>query len=263
MKKAKGLAIALASFGALTLASTSVLAATTSDYKTDADIELRDMGPGDPENPLIDPNDEDKDETVYPGDPGNEVHPNGPLVIDYISRYHFGKVPMSGNNAKYTANLDKLKDTPTSDPHEVPNFIQVTDNRGTNAGWSLGVRMVQEFTTANNVTLDNTSITFKNTEMFKRSSNESNAPSVFSADKKVTISLANTGLSMIGAAKGTGNEGIGSWAVTHGHVNGATPANAAESVELFVPGKSTKVKGEAYTAKVEWVLTDEPGTATP
>ncbi|WP_314062839.1 WxL domain-containing protein [uncultured Vagococcus sp.] len=259
MKKAKVLAVALASFGVLTLASTSVFAAEESK----ADIKLRDMGPDDKENPLIDPNDKEKEDTVYPGEEDNVVRPNGPLVIDYISRYHFGEVPMSGNNAIYNANLDTLKDTPTSTPFEVPNFIQVTDNRGTNAGWSLGVRMSQEFTTAKGVTLDNTSLTFKNTEMFKRSSNESAAPSVFSADKKVTISLANTGFTTIGAAKGTGNEGVGSWAVTHGHVVGDTAANAAESVQLFVPGKSTKVKGEAYTAKVEWLLTDEPGAATP
>ncbi len=262
MKKTKVLAVALASIGAMTLATTSVLAADSS-YNTDADIILRDMGPGDEENPLIDPNDKDKEETVYPGDPGNEVHPNGPLVIDYISRYHFGEVPMSGNNATYNANLDKLKDTPTSPTFDVPNFIQVTDNRGTNAGWTLGVRMSQEFTTAKGVKLDNTSITFKNTEMFKRSSNESNAPSVFSAGKQVTVSLANTGFTTIGAAKGTGDEGVGSWAVTHGHVVGDTAANAAESVQLFVPGKSKKIKGEAYTAKVEWLLTDEPGAATP
>lgn len=264
MKKTKVLAVALASFGVLTLASTSVLAAETSKYNTEADIELRDMGPDDPTNPLIDPNDPKKPE-VFPTDPGNVVHPNGPLVIDYISRYHFGKVAMSGNNATYNAKLDKVSDSKDgSNPFDVPNFIQVTDNRGNSAGWTLSVRMTQDFkaedANQNEVTLDKASITLKNTEMMARENNKAPIPTIYGEGKQVTVSTEKTGLSMVGAA--TTNQGMGSWAVTQGHAVGATP-NAAESVQLFVPGESKKIKDAKYTGILEWVLTDDPGVTTP
>ena len=44
---------------------------------------------------------------------------------------------------------------------EVPNFVQVTDNRGTNAGWKLSVTQNDQFKTADGKELTGATLTLK------------------------------------------------------------------------------------------------------
>ncbi|MFH4233977.1 WxL domain-containing protein, partial [Acinetobacter baumannii] len=45
---------------------------------------------------------------------------------------------------------------------EVPNYVQVTDNRGTNAGWKLTVTQNEQFKTTSNQELTGAALTLKN-----------------------------------------------------------------------------------------------------
>ncbi len=60
------------------------------------------------ENPVNPVNPVKPGEDVEPNDP-HEQGTNGPLSIDYVSNFHFGKQKMSGNDKVYTAQLDTVK----------------------------------------------------------------------------------------------------------------------------------------------------------
>lgn len=83
------------------------------------------IDPTDPTDP-IDPTD--------PVDPGTP----GPLSLDYASNLNFDMNEISTKDEVYHATLVEVKDGEST--REVPNFVQVTDKRGTNAGWTLEVK---------------------------------------------------------------------------------------------------------------------------
>ena len=65
---------------------------------------------------------------------------DGPLSIDYASNFNFGTQEITSADKTYFAAATTLTDKTTR-----PNWVQVTDNRGTLAGWSLSLQ-ASEFT---------------------------------------------------------------------------------------------------------------------
>lgn len=70
----------------------------------------------------------------------------GVLTIDYVSNFQLGSHQATKETEKIKA-LDQKALTENQVEITVPNFIQITDTRGTNSGWQLTVKQVQQFTT--------------------------------------------------------------------------------------------------------------------
>lgn len=189
-------------------------------------------------------NPENPDETVEPIDP-DKKGTNGPLSIDYVSNFNFDIKKASGNNETYFAKLDKVKKKADGSVIDVPNYVQVTDNRGTNAGWHLTVKQDGQFKTADNKELDNAVLTLKNSTL--KSVAGSDAPT---AEKLVTLNPNGDASDLIDAKV---NQGMGTWV----NAFGKDAVEAEKSIELSVPGKTKKEQAE-YTTSLTWELTDAP-----
>jgi len=89
----------------------------------------------DPTKP-VDPTDPTK--PVDPVDPTKPDGPDdgteGPLSIDYASSFNFGTQKIITTDKDYYADIQTFKDGTTG-----PNYVQVTDKRGSQAGWNLSV----------------------------------------------------------------------------------------------------------------------------
>lgn len=127
---------------------------------------------------------------------------------------------------------------------KVPNYVQVTDNRGTNAGWKLSVTQNDQFKTAEGRDLTGAALTLKNGTLHSASGSE--APKA-AQDIKLTPGQASD---VVTAQE---EQGMGTWVNTFGK----SVEDAEKSVELSVPGKTKKEQAE-YTTSLTWELKDAP-----
>ncbi|KAJ61005.1 WxL domain-containing protein [Enterococcus faecalis] len=196
------------------------------------------VDPTDPTNP-IDP--------IDPTDPeGPKPGTNGPLSIDFASSLDFGVQKITSKDETYFAATQKYKTATEGEIKEGPNYVQVTDNRGTEAGWTLKLNQASQFTSASGKELTGAVITFKNGNVVTTSESEKPAG-------KETITLNSDGSqSVVMSAK----EGSGAGTYLLGW--GSDASAAKESIELSVPGSTTKY-AEKYATKLVWTLTDVPG----
>ncbi|WP_342513754.1 WxL domain-containing protein [Sporosarcina sp. FSL K6-1522] len=196
------------------------------------------VNPTDPTDPV---------EPVDPTDPTDPHEPGtpGPLSIDYVSNFHFGEQKLTGGDKTYYAKLDKVKKVPSGEIIDVPNYVQVTDNRGTNAGWKLKVKQNGQFKTNTNVELENAQLKLSN-PVVNSLTNMTYAPSAFN----VTLDPSGIEHDVTTAAA---DKGMGTWTTAYGGDN----LQGAESVSLFVPGSSKKEK-EKYSTTLTWILEDTP-----
>lgn len=201
----------------------------------------------DPTDP-VDPN--DPSSPIKPIDPINpETEPTpgtkGPLSIDYASTLDFGTQKITSKDEVYMAKAQKYL---TKDKQEKngPNFVQVTDNRGTEAGWTLQVKQNGQFKTADSKELTGAEVVFKNGNVVTAS-----ASAKPTGQAKITTDTDGS-LQNVMAAK------VGQGAGTFLHNWGTDAETAAKSIELHVPGATTKYAKE-YSTTFTWVLTDAPG----
>lgn len=183
------------------------------------------IDPVDPSNPNppspIDPTDKDNNGT------GN----TGALTIDYAPNIDFGTKKLASGDQKYTAK------------NENP-FVQVTDLRGTGAGWKLTANISKFANADGSKELKGAVLSFKNGEVKTRPNNVSGAPvaSDVSFDTQETYSI-------LIAEK---DNGKGSWVDVF---SGEKDDNS--NVELLVLEGSADV-GVNYTATINWSLVDTP-----
>lgn len=228
------------------LSSEGVSAATNS-VNTTGDVTFKEdttpVGPVDPTNP-------DK-----PVDPTNPVTPtNGPLSIDYASSFNFGEQKISAKDETYYASFDTVKNTGGGVVNK-PNWVQVTDKRGTNAGWKLQVQQGAQFSTTQNGTskeLKGAQIKIKNGTVATTTDNKATAPT---ASTEVTLIPGTS--SQAGAAQDVmtaqSNQGMGTWVDAFG-----SSTTGDKSISLSIPGVSEKVKDAKYTTQLTWLLNDTP-----
>lgn len=96
------------------------------------------FGPGSGVQPPVNPNKPDPTLPVFPQNPdGSKPNPggNGSLTIDFASSFDFGNHKISNKDQTYLAKAQKYFDS----EFLTPNYVQVTDRRGTFAGWNLKV----------------------------------------------------------------------------------------------------------------------------
>ncbi|MFZ4355293.1 WxL domain-containing protein, partial [Enterococcus gallinarum] len=151
MKKTKVMTLmATTTLGALALVPMSALAVDGGEYQTNGAIQFAPNT--NPTNP-VDPTNPDPDKPITPVDPTDPTGPKpgtaGPLSIDYASSLSFGEQTITSKNMTYYAETQKYKDNAGAD-QEGPNFVQVSDNRGTETGWTLKVKQNGQFKTESN-----------------------------------------------------------------------------------------------------------------
>lgn len=214
----------------------------------------------DPTTP-IDPTDPTNPNPVVPIDPTDPDGPNegtpGPLSIDFASSLDFGVNKISSKDEVYYANPQLYKE----EGKISANYVQVTDNRGSSAGWTLQVRQDKQFTnaTAKYSELKGAQITINDSKAV------SNAIDVTVPKVPATITLVpETPVTVMSAA---GDSGDGSWISMFGQTELKTEVQADgtskeveknSSVELAVPGSTPKSAVE-YRSTLTWLLSDVAG----
>lgn len=190
---------------------------------------------------------------IFPWDPNKPGKPNpggqGPLSIDFASSFDFGEQEIVSQDKDYKAKAQLASDTELAEgelpTQEVPNFVQITDNRGTEAGWTLTVKQEEQFKATKKADKELTGavITLGNANFYTHSESE-----VAVGDASLDLTPGKTVKVM--AAKE--NTGAGTQFVQWGTED---EENAASSVNLFVPGSTTKYTDE-YNTILTWELTD-------
>ncbi|RDX01192.1 WxL domain-containing protein [Listeria kieliensis] len=198
---------------------------------------------------------------VDPTTPNGEPQPGtpGPLSIDYASSIDFGVNEISSRDETYYAKAQQFNQE-GKDGGWTSNFVQVTDNRGTNAGWTLVVSQGGQFSNPDtqNKELVGAQIKFANSQAVSNA--EGMEPP---AVTDIVLDPAGAESPVMSAAAG---KGAGSWIDKWGSVSDAPakegseadPTKVNKAVSLFIPGKSAK-DAVQYKTTLTWKLTDTPG----
>ncbi|OQO72578.1 cell surface protein [Enterococcus faecalis] len=214
-----------------------------------------------PTNP-IDPNKPDPNKPVFPWDPITPNHnPNpgteGPLSLDYASSIDFGKNKITNKDEIYYAEAQYLwnKDHTVRDESSArPNYVQVTDNRGTNAGWSLYVKQDQQLY---NEQTENKEL--KGSQIILSEGVAVSEAEGISRPVTSEVSLVPGKSSLI--MKAEKNSGAGTWIERFGtieevQINGEKLLKN-KAIKLFVPGATPK-DAVQYKSKLLWSLINVP-----
>ncbi|MBC2369255.1 WxL domain-containing protein [Listeria booriae] len=192
-------------FGANTFAHADT---TTSTGKIKIEADDSAVTPLNPTNP-----DSQTPATPDSADPDNTGTGNtGALTIDFLSNIDFGTQKVSGQSEKYYAE--------NKNP-----YIQVTDKRGTGAGW----------------TLKGAEMSLTDGEVRTQSDNQSAAPTTSD------ITLNGNTQSVLSAEA---NAGMGTWLDVYPGTEGNN-----ENVSLYVPAGN--LAGD-YSTAITWTLEDSP-----
>ncbi|WP_239255608.1 WxL domain-containing protein [Listeria ilorinensis] len=234
-------------FGLALLVADSATAAVSGTMNSTTDVTFTtDLTVTSPLNPL-DPN--TPVTAVDPSDPNDPHQPgtSGPLSIDYVSNFHFGNKVISSTNATYYAQLDKVLQNAAS--VDVPNFVQVTDKRGTNVGWKLSVKQNGQLQTTdgNNTPLTNAVLSFV-------AGTARSVTDAAYAPATQTVSLDPTGTNSSLVATAASGKGMGTWSIGFG----STLAEGRSAISLYVPMSTAKVTGTTYRTSLTWNLEDTP-----
>ena len=258
MKKARLMTVAtlaalsLSTVGALTSHAASV------DYDSNGVVEF--IPNTDPTQP-VDPTDPDPTNPVEPVDPTDPTGPNpgtdGPLSIDYASSLDFGVNKITNKDEVYYARAQQFKDGRAA----TPNYVQVSDNRGNNAGWTLKVKQNGQFKATGTL---NDTLTGSEVKLVSPTVN-SNSTAVFPT-AAATIELDPAGTeSLVMSAKV--DQGAGTYSDRWGTVEtvketdkdgNEVDAEVTKAVTLSVPG-STPKDAVKYSTSLTWSLSDVPG----
>lgn len=184
------------------------------------------VNPTDPDQPV------DPDEPIDPTDPENPGTGNeGPLTIDYISNIQFGEQEIKSGDTIYNAS------------NESP-FVQITDKRGTGAGWTLSAQTKGFQTADGKKQLKGATLTFQNGQVKTRTGNVSAAPTA--AD----VTFNNADAKVVMTAKK--DAGRGTWVDVF-----SGEADNNENVQLKVLEGSADANVD-YEAEINWTLANAP-----
>ncbi|MCT0449068.1 WxL domain-containing protein [Lactococcus lactis] len=136
-----------------------------------------------------------------------------------------------------------------------PNWVQVTDKRGTNAGWKLQVQQGAQFFTIKDGVykeLKGAQITINNGTVATTTDNKATAPTT--SNKIVLIpGIINHPGPAQDVMIAQKNQGMGTWVDSFG-----SATTGDKSIALTVPGVSEKIKGARYSTELTWLLNDTP-----
>lgn len=246
IKLASAALLAMTAFSALT-----PLVASADDFTYDSTGAITFQAGTGVVTPPVDPVDPTK--PVDPVDPVNPINPGtpGPLSIDFASNWNFGTHAIAAQNTVYNAQPQTL-----SDGTSVPLYAQVTDTRGTFAGWNLSLTQEEQFEDSSNNLLTGAQLSFDGTGK-TASTSTTPASNVQTAGFTLTPGVAQPILSA------EVNEGTGTNTYAFGDISAYDTtaidgvASASKSpVHLSVIGGSMRVAD--YKTNLVWTLSDTP-----
>jgi hypothetical protein len=263
MKKSLCMLASLAILGAA-VGTVNVFAADVAAYNSNGSVDF--IPNPDPTSP-VNPENPDPGNPVNPVDPTDPNGPNpgtnGPLSIDYASSLDFGVNKISNKDETYYARAQTYKNEDGSTSAlKTANYVQVTDNRGSNAGWRLTVKQNGQFKNNNtlNKELTGSVITLADPTV------KSNAVGASAPTPASSLTLDVNGSESIVMAAAT-QAGAGTWVNAWGAVETVTEkdsnnqdvqADITKAVSLTVPG-STPKDAVSYETTLTWTLSDTPG----
>lgn len=220
------------------LLAPSVLADSTSNATIKAIAGDQAVSPVNPDIPK-DPNGENQ----HPEE-GNSTGQTGPLQINYVSHLNFGN-DIKLTEAKVKANL-KNQGTP---------FFQVSDLRGTGAGWSLNVTL-GDFTSTDakqKTTIKGATIALTNGIAKTSNEADSNNQEIDAAVVHDQILLAGStaAVPLMDAQSGTGR---GTWLASY---DKDSSKSDNDKIVFEAPTNSIDANSQ-YTATLTWQLSDAP-----
>lgn len=225
---------------------------TTGDIKFKASSEVE--KPLHPENP--DPS--KPVEPVNPIDPEKPVRPGteGPLSIDFVSDFQFGEQAISTKDETYLA----FPQTYKGEQADSANYVQVTDKRGTAAGWTLSVTQKDDFKATvetENDHLEGLELTLAADQGKVNSTSDSAEP----VGENVVLSGAGSHADILTADQ---LAGTGTWTSTIGQLIDNPNEEKIEEipqlnegVELFIPGE-VQTDAVTYSTTLNWALEQKP-----
>ncbi|WP_348923016.1 WxL domain-containing protein [Enterococcus rotai] len=169
----------------------------------------------------------------------------GPLSVDFAPNIVFGEHKASDKDDIYYAKLTKVKKVVDGAENEVPNYLQITDNRGKKEGWRLTVRQNGQLSNRTH-DLNGAEISIKNITLI--SPNSSAKPIAANDIRLDPIKQEAAELS-----RSDEQTGKGTWIIMFG----ANNEESKKSIQVNVPGTTEKQKGN-YTTSLTWELIDSP-----
>lgn len=254
MKKTKLITTSLLTVAALSMVTTSTLAAVAGNTTSKGRVEFTD--PEDPDPQPYDPTD--------PAFPPAEIESNGPgegagtkgaLRFERVPNFDFVQIPIS-LETKTVGVMDeayKLKGTTT--PFYGAPTVEVTDGRGDAPGWKASVKTDGVFTPTTGPAIVG-EIAFNNSvaNSYTSAALQADAPAV----SNIVLTNQFQPFAVAQAGKGHAKWGISYYdgpAIGKPVNNGATRGES-EAITLKVAGGQKVTKGATYTAVITWQLED-------
>ncbi|MET3564185.1 hypothetical protein ABID30_003282 [Enterococcus rotai] len=215
-------------YGAFTIQSSTVRAESNANSDATFSLEAQDQDGGGT-NPIL---------PIPPT--GNK----GPLTIDAVSSFVFPNAKISGEALTVVGESAQVNGSAGT------MGAQVTDSRGSGAGWTLKAK-ITDFTGTDT---DNTARTLKGAVLTLpqgQVKTSDTATTVADANKPVSnaVSLNGTDQKLLTATEGNG---LGVWYV---NFENNTQGAAQKEVKLYVPTGNFKAD---YKATISWTLTEAP-----
>jgi hypothetical protein len=193
------------------------------------------------EKPILNPNNPNEKITVIDTLDKNHTYSageKGVLTIDYVSNFQLGEV-----RATSQTDIVKAKEqealTQSNRQVTVPNFIQVTDTRGTNSGWQLSVKQQIQFRTKSQTYPELTGAILQ----LRNGRHTSPVANDIWINENLDLTLGQEVIVM--KAKAGENSGTNLYAWEN------------QGVHLLIPGNSPKL-AQTYQTTLLWSISDTP-----
>ncbi|MBJ7693813.1 WxL domain-containing protein [Weissella confusa] len=255
----------------LAVTQTPILAAQTSDYKSTGTVTFQPSK--DTTNP-VDPTNPNPDKPVKPTNPDGtdpQAPQAGPLSIDFASSIDFGIQKITSKTENYQGSAQQYT---TFDGKKTtgPDYVQMTDNRGSFTGWTLSVKQNGQFKGQNsNAVLDGAEVTFGNANHLGMTTASTNATDITALKSFTLDPLSGNAINIMSGAAvknaGDTNETGGTHLMRFGNetdivstevnADGSKRGDTDKAVTLMVPGKTDKM-ADKYATEFEWILSDMP-----
>ncbi|WP_430608341.1 hypothetical protein IGI92_001341 [Enterococcus sp. DIV2379] len=191
---------------------------------------------------------------VDPLDPDTQVNPENPpeidaeqgfVSLDFVSQFQFGTVGIRSETTTYDALPQKLLQPADPNDNLCPNYVQVSDRRRENSGWTLRATLREPFESDEGHQLTGARILLDNIDVVTTRENVSEPPT---HKKQAALTVGNAEI----IAQAGANQGRGTWVQRFGDRE-----TMDQSVKLEVPISATP-QATRYSATILWELSFVP-----
>lgn len=220
----------------------------------------------------VDPMNPDPDNPILPSNPDGSKPDSGtagPLSLDFASSLDFGIQQITSSTVDYNASAQQYTDKDGKNETSGPDFVQLTDNRGSFAGWTLSVKQNGQFASANGTELEGAAVTFSDAKHVAANGTTDGISTTANFTLDPTAGAIPV---MSGATATTGTNGTSgthllrfgdatNLSTTDVNGDGSSRGTTDTAIKLNVPGRSAKLATK-YTTTFNWILADSPSSVT-